>query len=89
MNVVIHEKFIEDKCSIFITTFLAPCNAELPPIDCVIFYDLPESIEFYFYWINNSDKLISFFDPDRSSDLKVAFDLVSKCNEVRRLNIFN
>ncbi|CAF3911011.1 unnamed protein product [Rotaria sp. Silwood1] len=84
MSVVIHDDqhsealqgFTNGKYQILIATSIAACNLDFSSVDCVIHYDLPDSIDFYI------DQSISFFDPDRISDRKIAAGLLSKLTEM-------
>ncbi|CAF1240329.1 unnamed protein product [Rotaria sp. Silwood1] len=73
------EQFTNGKCRILIATFVAAHDLYFPFIDFAINYDLPDTSDFYNqrhagHW----GKSISFFDPDRESDRKIALEVILK-----------
>ncbi|CAF3787311.1 unnamed protein product [Rotaria sp. Silwood1] len=91
MNIIIHEnqthqqrnealeQFTNGKCRILIATFVAAHDLYFRFIDFAINYDLPDTSDFYNqrhagHW----GKSISFFDPDRESDRKIALEVILK-----------
>jgi probable ATP-dependent RNA helicase DDX4/ATP-dependent RNA helicase DBP3 len=82
-NEVVKE-FTNGKYPILVTTSVAARGLNFPLIGCVINYDLPDTSDFYIHRIGHSGKSISFFDPNRESDRKIASDLILKLTKVGR-----
>ncbi|UJR36051.1 hypothetical protein I4U23_028788 [Adineta vaga] len=81
------QQFSNGKCPILVATSVAARGLDFPLIGYVINYDLPDSSDFYIHRIGRTGraghlgKSISFFDPERESDRRIAPDLVTKLTE--------
>jgi probable ATP-dependent RNA helicase DDX4 len=81
------QQFTNGKCPILVATSVAARGLDFPLIGYVVNYDLPDSSDFYIHRIGRTGraghlgKSISFFDPDRDSDRKIAPDLIAKLTE--------
>ncbi|CAF3874166.1 unnamed protein product [Rotaria sp. Silwood1] len=82
------QQFTNGICQILVATSVIARGLDFPLVDYVINYDLPNSIDIYIHRIGRTGRAghlgrsISFFDPDRNSDRKIARDLISKLSEV-------
>ncbi|CAF2956299.1 unnamed protein product [Rotaria sp. Silwood2] len=82
------QQFTSGKCPILVATSIAARRSDLPLIDYVINYDLPNNIDFYIQRISRAGradylgKSISFFDPEQDSDRKLVPGLILKLSEV-------
>jgi probable ATP-dependent RNA helicase DDX4 len=82
------QQFTNGKCPILVATSVAARGLDFPLIGYVVNYDLPDSSDFYIHRIGRTGraghlgKSISFFDPDRDSDRKIAPELIAKLTEV-------
>lgn len=82
------KQFTNGGCPILVATSVAARGLDFPLIGYVVNYDLPDSSDFYIHRIGRTGraghlgKSISFFDPDRESDRKIAPDLADKLSEV-------
>ncbi|CAF2104220.1 unnamed protein product [Rotaria magnacalcarata] len=81
------QDFTSGNCPILVATSVAARGLDFPLIGYVVNYDLPDSSDFYIHRIGRTGraghlgKSISFFDPGRDSDRKIAPELVSKLVE--------
>ncbi|CAF2903123.1 unnamed protein product [Rotaria sp. Silwood2] len=84
------QQFTNGKCPILVATSVAARGLDFPLIGYVVNYDLPDSSDFYIHRIGRTGEIsraghlgksISFFDPDRDSDRKIAPELVLKLSE--------
>ncbi len=82
------QQFKDGICPILVATSVAARGLDFPLIGYVINYDLPDSSDFYIHRIGRTGraghlgKSISFFDPDRESDRRIAPELISKLTDV-------
>ncbi|CAF0909513.1 unnamed protein product [Rotaria sordida] len=81
------QQFTSGKCPILVATSVAARGLDFPLIGYVVNYDLPDTSDFYIHRIGRTGraghlgKSISFFDPDRDSDRKIAPELILKLSE--------
>ncbi|CAF3473094.1 unnamed protein product [Rotaria sp. Silwood1] len=81
------QQFTNGKCPILVATSVAARGLDFPLIGYVVNYDLPDTSDFYIHRIGRTGraghlgKSISFFDPERDSDRKIAPELVLKLSE--------
>ncbi len=87
------QQFTNGKCPILVATSVAARGLDFPLIGYVVNYDLPDTSDFYIHRIGRTGraghlgKSISFYDPDRESDKRIAPELISKLVEVGRFSI--
>jgi len=83
------QQFTDGRCPILVATSVAARGLDFPLIGYVINYDLPDTSDFYIHRIGRTGraghlgKSISFFDPQRDSDRRIAPDLIARLTEVR------
>ncbi|CAF0847831.1 unnamed protein product, partial [Didymodactylos carnosus] len=76
--------FKTGRIPILVATSVAARGLDFPEIECVINYDLPDTEEFYIHRIGRTarvghlGKSISFFDPQRNHDQRIAPYLVDQ-----------
>ncbi|CAF2080376.1 unnamed protein product [Rotaria magnacalcarata] len=81
------QDFTSGNCPILVATSVAARGLDFPLIGYVVNYDLPDSSDFYIHRIGRTGragllgKSISFFDPGRDSDRKIAPDLLARLIE--------
>ncbi|CAF4168817.1 unnamed protein product, partial [Rotaria sp. Silwood2] len=81
------QQFTNGKCPILVATSAVARGLDFPWIGYIVNYDLPDTNDFYIHRIGRTGraghlgKSISFFDPDRDSDRKIAPELVLKLNK--------
>ena len=81
-------QFKTGECPILVATSVAARGLDFPLIGYVVNYDLPDTSDFYIHRIGRTGraghlgKSISFFDPARESDQRIAPELVQKLIEV-------
>ncbi|CAF0891025.1 unnamed protein product [Didymodactylos carnosus] len=81
------EQFSNGRCPILVATSVAARGLDFPLIGYVVNYHLPDSSDFYVHRIGRTGraghigKSISFFDPERESDRRIAPDLIHKLQE--------
>ncbi|CAF0824494.1 unnamed protein product [Adineta steineri] len=81
------QQFTNGKCPILVATSVAARGLDFPLIGYVVNYDLPDSSDFYIHRIGRTGraghlgKSISFFDPERDSDRRIAPELILKLVE--------
>ncbi|CAF3989674.1 unnamed protein product [Rotaria sordida] len=81
------QQFANGKYSILVATSVVARGLDFPLTGYVVNYDLPDTNDFYVHRIGRTGraghlgKSISFFDPERDSDRKIAPELISKLSE--------
>jgi len=80
-------QFTKGMCPILVATSVAARGLDFPLIGYVINYDLPDTSDFYIHRIGRTGraghlgKSISFFDPQRQSDIQIAPALVKQLTD--------
>ncbi|CAF0736419.1 unnamed protein product [Adineta steineri] len=81
------QQFTNGKYSILVATSVVARGLDFPSSGYVVNYDLPDSSDFYIHRIGRTGRAghlgrsISFFDPKRDSDRRIAPELILKLTE--------
>lgn len=81
-------QFKMGQCPVLVATSVAARGLDFPLIGYVVNYDLPDTSDFYIHRIGRTGraghlgKSISFFDPNRDSDRRIAPDLAAQLTGV-------
>lgn len=88
-------QFTNGHCPVLVATSVAARGLDFPLIGYVVNYDLPDTGDFYIHRIGRTGraghlgKSISFFDPSRDSDRRIAPDLIAQLTGVREFPFEN